>query len=171
MEKQSPVRRTLASPGGFARLAGILEDGKFESRSAAGRRVCEAFGFLDARGRPQLTGCLSALAAMEREHPLGARAQFGRQLRYLFGSAHGWLGGAHFASPALALAARDAWIGWGAAAREERLHLVVGLARFLIRPQVRCRNLVSMALAACMRRLAEDWRARLAKRLAESATI
>ncbi|MDE0253722.1 MAG: hypothetical protein OYG32_02910, partial [Rhodospirillaceae bacterium] len=78
MEKQSPVRRALASPGGFARLAGILEDEKFENRSAAGRRVCEAFGFLDARGRPQLTGCLSVLAA------------------------------------------RDAWIGWGAAAREER---------------------------------------------------
>ena len=220
MEKQNLIRRALSSPAGFDRLAGILEEETFESRSAAVRRVCEAFGFFDARGRPQISGCLSALAAMERggrvslppaskrvrpsgpamlghpvpdpsgvpgaaglaegfelvpvldlgarrifnemmerEHPLGARNQYGRQLRYLFGSAHGWLGGAHFASPALAVAARDAWIGWNAAAREERLHLVVGLARFLIRPQVRCRNLASMALAACMRRLAEDFEA------------
>ena len=66
MEKQSLIRRTLSSPAGFARLAGILEGEEFECRSAAGRRVCEAFGFFDARRRPQLTGCLSALSAMER---------------------------------------------------------------------------------------------------------
>ena len=47
---------------------------------------------------------------IEREHPLGARIQFGRQLRYLFGSARGWLGGSRFTSPALALtAAPAAW--------------------------------------------------------------
>ncbi|MDE0305868.1 MAG: DUF4338 domain-containing protein [Albidovulum sp.] len=57
------------------------------------------------------------------------------------------------------MAARDAWIGWGAAAPEERLNLVASLARFLIRPQVCCRNLVSMELAACVRRLAEDFEA------------
>ena len=220
MEKQSLIRRPLSSPAGFERLSAILEGEAFENRSAAVRRVCEAFGFLDARGPPQASSCRSGLAAMERvgrvslppaskclrpagpamlghpvpdpagvpdraglvegfelvpvhdlasrrifnemmerEHPLGARTQFGRQLRYLVGSAHGWLGGLHFASPALAVAARDAWIGWDAETREERLHLAVGLERFLIRPQVRCRNLASMALAACARRLADDFEA------------
>ena len=67
MEKQSLIRRTLSSPAGFERLAGALEDGKFETRSAAGRGVCEAFGFFDAHGRPQLSSCLSALRAMESD--------------------------------------------------------------------------------------------------------
>ena len=60
MEKQNLIRRALSSPAGFDRLAGILEEETFESRSAAVRRVCEAFGFFDARGRPQISGCLSA---------------------------------------------------------------------------------------------------------------
>ena len=97
---------------------------------------------------------------MEREHPRGARNHVGRQLRYLVGSAHGWLGAIHVASSALAVAARDAWIGWDAPTREERLHRVVGLARFLIRPQVCCRNLASAVLGAFARRLAGDYEAR-----------
>ncbi|MCY4460023.1 MAG: DUF4338 domain-containing protein, partial [Albidovulum sp.] len=65
------------------------------------------------------------LAAMlEREHPEGAVRHVGRQLRYLIGSDHGWLGGFVFASSALSLAARDRWIGWAAPTREARLHLV-----------------------------------------------
>ncbi len=37
----------------------------FDSRSALGRRVCGVFPFLDAHGRPQLSGCLKALAERE----------------------------------------------------------------------------------------------------------
>ena len=43
---------------------------------------------------------------MIREHPQGAGPLVGRQIRYLLGSAHGWLGGFGFAAPALQLAAR-----------------------------------------------------------------
>jgi len=49
---------------------------------------------------------------MIREHPQGAGPLVGRQVRYLIGSAHGWLGGFGFAAPALQLADRDRWIGW-----------------------------------------------------------
>jgi hypothetical protein len=44
---------------------------------------------------------------MIREHPQGAGPLVGRQVRYLVGSAHGWLGGLGFAAPALQLADRD----------------------------------------------------------------
>ncbi len=98
------------------------------------------------------------LAAMlEREHPEGAVRHVGRQLRYLIGSDHGWLGGFVFASSALSLAARDRWIGWDAPTREARLHLVVGLSRFLIRPAVACRNLASRVLGLCRRQLPADY--------------
>ncbi|MCY4462545.1 MAG: IS4 family transposase [Albidovulum sp.] len=67
MEKQNLIRRTQSSPAGFERLPAILEGEAFENRSATvRRRVCDAFGFLDARGRSRDSSCLSVLAAMER---------------------------------------------------------------------------------------------------------
>ena len=94
------------------------------------------------------------------DHPLGASQHAGRQLRYLIGSDHGWLGGFVFASPAPRLSARDAWIGWDAAGRSAGLDRVVGMSRFLIRDGVSCRNLASKALALCLRRLGDDFLAR-----------
>ena len=46
------------------------------------------------------------------EHPRGAGPFVGCQLRYLVGSAHGWLGAVGFAASARHLACRDRWIGW-----------------------------------------------------------
>ena len=94
---------------------------------------------------------------MAREHPRGAARHAGAQLRYLLVSDHGYLGALGFAASALALAARDEWIGWDTALRERQLHRVVGLSRFLIRPSVRCRNLASKALGQCLRRLGADF--------------
>ena len=54
---------------------------------------------------------------MIREHPQGAGPLVGRQIRYLVGSAHGWLGAFGFAAPALQLEERDRWIGWTAEQR------------------------------------------------------
>ncbi len=71
---------------------------------------------------------------MASEHPRSARLHVGRQLRYLIGSSHGWLGGFLFAPATRVLAARDAWLGWDDASRERHLDEVIGLARFLIRP-------------------------------------
>ncbi len=94
---------------------------------------------------------------MIREHPQGAGPLVGRQLRYLLGSEHGWLGGFGFAAPALKLADRDKWIGWDAEQRREHLHMVVGMSRFLIRPSVECRNLASKALSMSMTALPGDF--------------
>ena len=71
-----------------------------------------------------------------REHPQGAVLHVGAQLRYLIESEHGLLGALGFAASALAVAARDQWIGWSPQCRRQRLHRVVGLSRFLIRPKV-----------------------------------
>ena len=193
----------------------------FPHRTALADRVCAAFGFHDARGRAQRSGCLKALRELEasrqldlpvpqrqvrpsgprrlqeavpepvgvpdavgrvqdlelilvqesqqralwnelmaREHPRGAGPLVGCQLRYLVGSAHGWLGGLGFAAAALRLQARDRWIGWDDQQRRAHLHRVVGLVRFLVRPSVRCRNLASWVLGEALRRLGADFQAR-----------
>lgn len=94
------------------------------------------------------------------EHPRGAGPLVGRQLRYLVGSAHGWLGAVGFAAAALHLDARDRWIGWDLETRQAHLDRVVGLSRLLIRPSVECRNLASRVLCMAMQRLPEDFEAR-----------
>ena len=94
------------------------------------------------------------------EHPRGAGPLVGRQLRYLIGSEHGWLGGLAFASPALKLEPRDRWIGWDMETRRAYLDRVVGLSRFLIRPSVQCHNLASHVLGMAMKRLLPDFEAR-----------
>ena len=96
---------------------------------------------------------------MIREHPQGAGLQVGAQIRYLIGSEHGWLGGLGFSAAALALSSRDKWIGWDEEVRKAQLHRVVGMSRFLIRPQVRCRNLASRVLGMAVRTVGEDYEA------------
>lgn len=97
---------------------------------------------------------------MIREHPRGAGPLVGRQVRYLVGSEHGWMGAFGFAAPALQLADRDRWIGWDAEQRRAHLHGVVCLSRFLIRPSVECRNLASRLLSMSLERLVEDFQRR-----------
>jgi len=94
---------------------------------------------------------------MIREHPLGAGPLVGRQLRYLIGSDHGWLGAVGFGAAALHLRDRDRWIGWDAEGRGAHLDQVVGLARFLIRPSVRCSNLASHVLGLCVKAMRSDF--------------
>lgn len=97
---------------------------------------------------------------MIREHPLGAGPLVGRQLRYLIDSAHGWLGGVGFAAAALHLRDRDRWIGWDSEQRGAHLDKVVGLARLLIRPGVRCENLASHVLGLCVKAMRSDFERR-----------
>ena len=97
---------------------------------------------------------------MVREHPQGKRRLVGRQLRYLVGSAHGWLGAVGFSASALHLEARDRWIGWDAQQRQAQEGRVVNLSRLLIRPSVQCRNLASFVLGACVGRVPQDFAAR-----------
>ena len=98
---------------------------------------------------------------MAYEHPRGAGPFVGPQLRYLVGSAHGWLGGVGFAASARRLRARDAWVGWDDTGRRSHLlHRVLGLCRLLVRPGIVCRNLASHVLGRYALELA--WRTRLA---------
>ena len=97
---------------------------------------------------------------MKREHPQGACLFVGRQLRYLIDSGHGCLGGVGFAASALQISARDRWIGWDREQRRAYLDRVVGMSRFLIRPDVQCRNLASKVLSMAMAALPADFERR-----------
>ena len=96
------------------------------------------------------------------EHPLQDCRLVGRQLRYLIGSDHGWLGGIGFGSAALRLEGRDDWIGWSSAQRDQHLERVINMNRFLIRRSVRCANLASHVLGLCARRVGADFERRKA---------
>ena len=94
---------------------------------------------------------------MLEEHPLHDCRLVGRQLRYLIGSEHGWLGGIGFGSCALYLESRDKWIGWDESQRAEHQQRVINMTRFLIRESVQCENVASHALALCSRRVGQDF--------------
>ena len=93
---------------------------------------------------------------MAHEHPRGAGPFVGPQLRYLLGSAHGWLGGVGFAASARRLRSRDAWVGWDDTGRRAHLHRVLGLCRLLVRPGMVCRNLASHVLGRVVRTVGDD---------------
>ena len=97
---------------------------------------------------------------MIEEHPLGSGSFVGRQLRYLINSSHGYLGGVGFAAAALQLSDRDKWIGWNKEQRQNYLHYVVGMSRFLIRKNVHCNNLASKTLSMSINRLVNDFESR-----------
>ena len=218
MNTQNQIKRTLSEPTSKEYVRGLLESKDIASRTALASVVCEQFGFYDARGQVQQSGCLKALRELEaaghftlpvalsspgpisprrlpqpvplpkevpsevglvrglhlllvatseemriwnelmiEEHPLGAGPLVGRQVRYLIGSGHGWLGGFGFAAAALQLADRDKWIGWDAELRRMHLHSVVGMNRFLIRPSIQCHNLASKVLGMALAELPVDF--------------
>lgn len=220
MEKQHQIKRTLAQSDAIEAICSLLDSRADSTRSAFVGAVCGHFGFVDARGKAQTSGCIKALRELERgghfvlpsarprvsvegrrprrlgqpveapsgvpaqaeavqelsllqvetvdqmrlwnelmlsEHPQGAGPLVGAQMRYLIGSAHGWLGGLGFGAAALQLADRDRWMGWDATTRRQQLHRVVGMSRFLIRPSVACHNLASRVLGMVLRRLGGDF--------------
>lgn len=98
-----------------------------------------------------------------RYHYLGYRMPYGAHLRYLAYASEperAVVAALQISSPAWRLAARDRWIGWDDARREEKLQRVVNNSRFLIVPWVQVRNLASRLLGLLARRLAADWQAR-----------
>ena len=216
---QHQIKRTLLEDTALVQVRELAQGEGVAHRTALAERVCARFGFIDARGRAQRSGCVKALreleraghitlpaprtpgpggaaargsaepvpaaeavpaqveavrdlelvlvqspaqrqlwtALMEHEHPRGAGPLVGCQLRYLVGSAHGWLGAFGFAAAACTLAARERWIGWDTEQRRAHLHRLVGLARFLIRPSVQCHNLASHLLGRALRVLPQDF--------------
>ena len=64
MESQNQIKRRLREPSAIAEIRSILTRGEETHRTGLARRLCERHGFYDARGRPQLPGCLKALAEL-----------------------------------------------------------------------------------------------------------
>lgn len=97
-------------------------------------------------------------ALLEREHYLHDATLVGAVLRYVAVDANGeWVALLGYASAALHLRVRDAWLGWTAEQRERRRHLIAQQSRFLILPPVRCPNLASRLLKLAGERLREDF--------------
>lgn len=65
-----------------------------------------------------------------------------------------------FGAAAWKVAARDQFIGWSVAQRQERLAGIANQQRFLLLPWVRVPHLASHLLALAARRLSADWQAR-----------
>ncbi len=97
---------------------------------------------------------------MESHHPQGWSRRPGAVLNWwIVSSVHGRLGGIGFCAASWHQAARDAFIGWSAAARVANLTQLVNQHRFLLLPGVRVDNLASHVLALSTARLAGDWQA------------
>ena len=97
---------------------------------------------------------------VDRYHYLGYQPLTGAQLRYFAFTEHRPIALLGFAAAAWKVQCRDVFIGWTAQQRQDRLHLIVNNARFLILPWVRSRNLASHLLAIATRQLVEDWQHR-----------
>jgi len=95
-----------------------------------------------------------------RYHYLGYKIMPGAQIRYFIMAGDRVLGAMGFGGAAWKVAPRDQFIGWTAAERESRLHLVVNQTRFLILPWVRCQNLATKSLSMVQKRIASDWQIR-----------
>src|SRR5208337_3102499 len=82
----------------------------------------------------------------------------GQNLRYLVRDCYGRdLACVLFGAAAWKVKDRDAFIGWSAQERQQRLSLITNNSRFLILPHVRVPHLASHILGTILRRLRCDW--------------
>lgn len=94
---------------------------------------------------------------IERYHYLGYTPLPGAQIRYLIRNESRLLGAIGMGAAAWKVAPRDWFIGWTPTQREQRLHLVINQARFLILPWVQVKNLASSVLGLLSTQVASDW--------------
>ena len=66
MEAQHQIKRSLSTPAGLERVEAVMRKDAELHRTGLAGRLCEEFGFFDARGRAQVGGCLAALRVLER---------------------------------------------------------------------------------------------------------
>jgi hypothetical protein len=100
---------------------------------------------------------------LQRHHYLGHRNCVGENLRYLVRERRGRpVACLLFGSAAWQCQPRDAFIGWTARERRQRLAWVTNNTRFLILPWVRVPHLASHILSLITRRLNRDWQAKYA---------
>lgn len=97
---------------------------------------------------------------MARHHYLGRPDMVGQVLCYVATVDGAWAALLGWASAALQVKARDAWIGWSDDQRHRRLRYVANNVRYCILPGWNLPNLASRVLALNTRRLAADWQDR-----------
>ena len=95
-----------------------------------------------------------------RYHYLGYTAMSGSQMRYNIFAGERLVALLSFGASAWKLKAREHFVGWSEAQRQQNLQLVVNNARFLILPWIQSKGLASKILAKAARQLPEDWLAR-----------
>ena len=94
-------------------------------------------------------------------HYRGFHGAVGENVQYLVQDVRGReLAVMVFGAAAWKVAARDRFIGWSVAQRQERLGALANQQRFLILPWVRVAHLASHLLALATQRLSADWQAR-----------
>jgi hypothetical protein len=108
---------------------------------------------------------------LAQHHYLGFEGAAGQNLRYLLRDCYGRdLACVLFAAAAWKVQAREAFIGWSAPRRQQRLSLIINNSRFLILPHVRVPHLASHILGTILGRVRADWQRKydLAPCLAET---
>lgn len=66
MHQQNQIKRTLALPDSIEVVRALLNAEAYKNRASVSKAVCQHFNFSDARGRPQIGGCVKALRELER---------------------------------------------------------------------------------------------------------
>jgi len=95
---------------------------------------------------------------LARHHYLGYGNTVGENVKYLVRAQDSHpLAALLFGAAAWKCAAREAWVGWSACQRRERLLLVANNSRFLVAPWVRVPSLGSHALRLAACRVSQDW--------------
>lgn len=94
---------------------------------------------------------------MQKHHYLGFVPKMGHTIWYVGSMDDHWISLLSFSVAALKCKARDRWIGWDYRYKFERLKLIANNNRFLILPGHHVKNLASVIIALCLKRLADDW--------------
>jgi hypothetical protein len=94
---------------------------------------------------------------LHRHHYLGARV-VGENLKYLVQTREGTdVACLLFGAAAWQVRARDGYVGWSVAQRDQGLKYVANNTRFVVLPWVQVRGLASHVLSVAVRRLSADW--------------
>ena len=144
------ILRTLSEPELFTLSAGAREliEGPL--------KALQPLGVIPVQPRTAQANAL--VGHLAQHHYLGYGGAAGQNLRYLIRDCGGRdLACLLFGAAAWKVRARDAFIGWSAEQRQERLSLIVNNSRFLILPHVRVPHLASHILGTILRRLRSDW--------------
>ena len=97
-------------------------------------------------------------AALAEFHYLGYRGTIGENAQYTVTDGTGRLLACMlFGAPAWKCRARDEYIGWSTAHRQQHLCCITNNTRFLVLPFVKVQHLASWILGQALRRLSKDW--------------